>query len=106
MKQDIRRHLLATTLLVSTSIFASPALADEAQPTSPQSPSTPAAQAPPTGPVEAQPAPTTNAQGAPVTAPQEIVITGTRIPQPNLESAAPVSVMTSQDVKLSGSSRV
>ena len=56
--------------------------------------------------MEAQPTPSTNAQGAPVTAPQDIIVTGSRIPQPNLESAAPVSVVTNQDIKLSGSSRI
>ena len=33
-------------------------------------------------------------------------MTGSRIPQPNLESAAPVTVVSDQDVKLSGSTRI
>ncbi len=59
----------------------------------------------------AQPSPdaaapsTTNAQGAPVQASQDIVITGSRIPQPNLTSASPVTVVSSQDIKLSGTTR-
>ena len=31
---------------------------------------------------------------------QDIIVTGSRIPQPNLESAAPVTVVSDQDVKL------
>lgn len=35
-----------------------------------------------------------------------IVITGTRIPQPNLTSAAPITVVTSEDIKLTGTDRI
>jgi len=49
--------------------------------------------------------PSTSATGEPVKSAQDIVITGTRIPQPNLTSASPVTVLTSQEVKLSGTSR-
>ncbi|HZU51246.1 MAG TPA: TonB-dependent receptor [Sphingomicrobium sp.] len=107
MKLDFRQRLLATSILVGTSMIASPAFAaDNAQPTPPDSTSVPAAAAPPTGPVESQPLPSTNAQGGEVTGRQEIVITGSRIPQPNLQSTAPVSVVSSQDIKLSGTSRI
>src|SRR5438067_10411835 len=58
-----------------------------------------------TTPQEGQTAPSTNAQGAPVRSAQDIVITGTRIPQPNLTSASPVTVLTSQEVKLQGTTR-
>jgi len=37
---------------------------------------------------------------------EEFVVTGSRIPQPNLESAAPVTVVSDQDVKLSGTTRI
>jgi len=48
----------------------------------------------------AAPAPATPAPSG-----QDIVITGTRIPQPNLTSASPVTVLSSQDVKLQGTTR-
>jgi iron complex outermembrane receptor protein len=35
-----------------------------------------------------------------------IVVTGSRIPQPNLEGASPVTVVTAQDLKLQGTTRV
>ena len=107
MKLDFRQRLLTSTLLVGASMLASPAFAQGA-PVTPQDQNTatnPAA-AQPTGPQEAQPVPSRNAQGAPVQSANDIIITGTRIPQPNLTSAAPVTVVTNQDVKLSGSTRI
>jgi len=49
--------------------------------------------------------PSTSATGEPVQNRQDIVITGSRIPQPNLTSASPVTVLSSQEVKLTGTSR-
>jgi outer membrane receptor protein involved in Fe transport len=37
---------------------------------------------------------------------QELVVTGSRIPQPNLTSVSPLTTVTSQDVKLSGQSDI
>ncbi|MES1973029.1 MAG: TonB-dependent receptor [Pseudomonadota bacterium] len=39
-------------------------------------------------------------------APTDIVVTGSRIPQPNLTSTAPVTVVTNQEIKLQGTTRV
>jgi outer membrane receptor protein involved in Fe transport len=118
MKLEFRQRLLTTTLLVGAGVIAGPAFAQAAQPNTPgtaattnstvpdQNQATNPGGAPPTGPLEATPTPAVNAQGAPVQQSQDIIITGTRIPQPNLTSAAPVTVVTNQDVKLSGSTRV
>src|SRR5437763_15724103 len=105
MKLDFRQRLLTSTLLVGAGMLANPAFAQTAPATDQNTATNPAA-AQPTGPVEASPVPTNNAQGAPVKSANDIIITGTRIPQPNLTSAAPVTVVTNQDVKLSGSTRV
>jgi iron complex outermembrane recepter protein len=112
MNVDFRQRLLTTTLLVGVAAIATPAYAQDTAPPAPP-PATPRpdagptqVQANPTGPVEAQPAPSVNAQGAPATSGQEIIVTGTRIPQPNLTSPAPVTVVTNQDVKLTGTTRV
>jgi outer membrane receptor protein involved in Fe transport len=99
MKLDFRQQLLATTLLVGASMLGTPAFAQDATTVDP------AAQAP-SGPAEAQPTPTENATGAPVEDTKDIVVTGTRIPSANLESAAPVTVVSNQDLKLSGNTRV
>ncbi|WP_310467289.1 TonB-dependent receptor plug domain-containing protein [Sphingomonas sp.] len=94
--------MLATTLLVGASVLATPAFAQDVPPTD----GTPTDVTNPSGPVEAQPTPSTAAEGAPVEEAQDIVVTGSRIPQPNLEAQAPVTVVTNQDIKLSGASRV
>ena len=103
-----RQRLLASTLLASVGFLANPAYAqDSAQSTVPdQNQATDPGAAPPVGPIEANPTPTTSAQGEPVQQAQDIIVTGTRIPQPNLESAAPVTVVSIQDIKLSGTTRI
>jgi len=90
----------ALTALLATTAFglSSPAFAQAdagAQP----APDAGAAAAQP-----ADPAPATAAAPAPA-ATQDIVITGSRIPQPNLTSASPVTVLSSQDIKLQGTTR-
>jgi len=100
---DIRQRLLATTLLAGTSLLSLPALAQDmgAQPTTaPDSNAAPATDA-----AAPAAAPATAAPAAPASGSSEIVITGSRIPQPNLTSASPVTVLSSQDVKLSGTTR-
>jgi iron complex outermembrane receptor protein len=118
MTLDFRQRLLTTTLLVGAGVLASPAYAQDSQPNTPGSPAasqstvpdqnvaTNPGAAPPSGAVESTPTPAVNSNGAPVQSGNDIIITGTRIPQPNLTSAAPVTVVTSQDVKLSGTTRV
>jgi len=107
MKLDFRQRLLATTLMVGASLLASPAFAQET-PTNEPSAGTPPDTS---GPVEAQP-PAAMQEEASQEAPQpeepgrDIVVTGTRIPSANLESAAPVTVVGAQDFKLTGTTRV
>src|SRR5690348_16986836 len=120
MNLHFRQRLLSTTLLVGASMIASPVIAKgTAQPAAPAcppgvapgtggcvegaTPSTPVT----TGPQVAVPpaAVGTNARGAPAVGQQEIVVTGSRIPQPNLQTASPVTTVTSQEVKLSGTTR-
>jgi iron complex outermembrane receptor protein len=52
------------------------------------------------------PTPSVSAEGEDVDTGGDIIVTGSRIPQPNLDSAAPVTVVSDQDVKLSGSTRI
>jgi iron complex outermembrane recepter protein len=109
MKLDFRQRLLTTTLLVGASMVASPALAQPTPPAPTQNPPDNSAvpQTPETTtPQEGQTTvPSTNAQGQNVRTSQEIIITGTRIPQPNLTSASPVTVLSAQEVKLQGTTR-
>ena len=93
-----RTRLLSTTLLFSAGLLVSPAYAQDS-----------AATENPTGPVEAQPpeaAQPTEAGATQEDAGRDIVVTGTRIPQANLESVAPVTVVSDQDLKLQGTTRV
>ena len=111
MKLDFRQRLLTTTLLVGVAALASPAFAQDAAPETPPPPNAPTDGTTvdttnPTGPVESQPVPAQSAEGETVRDAQDIIVTGTRIPQPNLTSAAPVTVVTNQDVKLTGTTRV
>ena len=108
MKLDFRQRLLTTTLLVGASMVASPALAQSTPPATPSPPDNSATPSVPetTTPQEGQTTvPSTNAQGGNVQTSQDIVITGTRIPQPNLTSASPVTVLSAQEVKLQGTTR-
>jgi len=121
MKLDYRQRLLATTLLVGASVVATPAFAQDAPPPQPVCPPgvpegtdgcvPPDTSAVPTtpdtvGPVEGlSTPPSTSAEGEPVRGSEDIIVTGSRIPQPNLESASPVTVVTSQEVKVSGTTR-
>ena len=101
MNISLRQKLLATTLLVGASALGTPAYAQDTTTTTPD-----AASQPPSGPVEAQPTPDVSSQGENVRQANDIIVTGSRIPQPNLESAAPVTVVSDQDVKLTGTSRI
>ena len=104
---NFRSRLLTTSLLVGSGLCSAPALAQEAAP----APANPADTANGTQPDTVSPQggqvtpPSTNAQGQSSGGGAEIVITGSRIPQPNLTSASPVTVLSSQEVKLSGTTR-
>jgi outer membrane receptor protein involved in Fe transport len=94
----LRKLLLNSTAVCAvglTGLLAGPALA--------QSDPTPTA----TAPVEAMAGEVMeqNAEGQNVNEVQEVVVTGSRIPQPNLTSVSPVTVIGSQEVKLQGITR-
>jgi len=121
MKLDFRSRLLTTTLLVGAGMLASPVFAQDAPAATNECPpgvpagtdgcnppDTSATGSAPetTTPQEGQTTvPSTSATGERVGTEQDIVITGTRIPQPNLTSSSPVTVLSSQEVKLQGTSR-
>src|SRR4051812_39345430 len=87
-----RRLLLSTALSTAAAMLLFPELAH--------------AQTPPTGGTSAGATPGAAAGGAaqgssPGTV-EELIVTGSRIPQPNLTSVSPVQVVTAQDVTLGG----
>jgi outer membrane receptor protein involved in Fe transport len=89
--RTIRLRVLSTASLAGLAIAgaASPAFAQPAQPQADQP-------APTTGPAAAQPA---DDEG------QAIVVTGSRIPSPNLSGTSPVTVINSAEVRLQGTTR-
>ncbi len=94
-----RRRLLNSTAawaIVLAGALAGPAFAQSQGSASPDQT--------PSGPIESQPVPDTNAEGE-ATEVGEVVVTGSRIPQPNLTSVSPVTVIGSQEIQLSGITR-
>jgi iron complex outermembrane receptor protein len=99
-KTRILNTLLATTFIGGAIGIATPAFAQ----TNPPAPRTGDQTQPQAGPVEATPNPTSaNGEGEDTSG--GIVVTGTRIPQPNLTSASPITVVNAAEVKLQGTAR-
>lgn len=89
----IRKRLLATTMICGVA-FASAAFAQTTGPGGTGAPGDPAAQGP-------------DATGNPDSDSEElIVVTGSRIAQPELSSATPLTVVGSEELKLTGTNRV
>jgi outer membrane receptor protein involved in Fe transport len=95
-KTRILNQLLATTFICGSLGVAAPAFAQD----------TPTDVTQPSGAVEGQETPTTSAEGQDVQEGGDIIVTGSRIPQPNLESVSPVTVVNNQDIKLQGTAKV
>jgi outer membrane receptor protein involved in Fe transport len=88
--QSTRARLLASTMICGAALTALTATPSFAQEPAPPAPATPA------------PAPAPEAG----TAVREVVVTGSRIRQPNLTTTSPVTTINSQDVRLQGGTRV
>jgi iron complex outermembrane receptor protein len=101
-KTRILNTLLATTFIGGAMGIATPAFAQGNPPGTP-APRTGDQTQPQAGPVEGSPS-ATPADGEGDTG-QGIVVTGTRIPQPNLTSASPITVLNNAEVKLQGTAR-
>ncbi|HEY0042920.1 MAG TPA: TonB-dependent receptor [Allosphingosinicella sp.] len=93
-KNRLLNNLLATTVICGSIGFAAPAFAQDAQ------------DIPSTGPVEAGvPATSDSTTVANQVDAEDIVVTGSRIPQPNLQSASPVTVINSEEFRVTGTTR-
>lgn len=102
---SIRERLLATTIItgVATLALIGQAAAQPAAPTTPVPTAGGSANSP--QPAFGPPAAgtqTTNAEGQATTSVQEVVITGSRIPQANLSSTSPISVVSNTELKYEG----
>ena len=99
--QVYRRGLLATTFIVGAAVTMVPANAQSTNPATNTDAAT-------TGPLEGQgqgQVPSTGASADGEDDAGEVVVTGSRLRSPNLESASPVTVLTSQEFKLTGTTR-
>ena len=95
-----RERLLASTMIggaLALALGAAPAFAQDLPPP---------ASANPTGPVEAADDQNPTDATGDETEVGEVIVTGTRIPQPNLTSVSPVTVLGAQEVQLTGATRV
>lgn len=96
MAKGFKSRLLAGTIVFGALGITAPAYAQEATDQ----------QEPQAGPIEGSAqTPAVNAQGEP-TSQTDIVVTGSRISRPNLESTSPVTVVGSQEIEQSGTTRV
>ncbi len=104
MTNVLRNRLLATTMIAGAAAFAVPANAQTNPTTAPTNPVVSSGElGASTGPVEGQTPASGSADNGETGA---IIVTGSRIPQPNLTSAAPVSVVTAQEIKQQGTTRI
>jgi iron complex outermembrane receptor protein len=104
-RTGILNMLLATTFISGAAGFATPALAQSnaGRDAPAPAPHTGDQTQPQAGPVEGSPSATpANGEGEDQGG---IVVTGTRIPQPNLTSASPITVLNNAEIKLQGSAR-
>jgi iron complex outermembrane recepter protein len=90
MKMAMRGRLLATTMIAGATLIGAPALAQTA----------------PAATDAAAPATITTPDTAAPASNSEIVVTGSRLSQPNLTSTSPVTVVSSQEIKLQGATRI
>jgi outer membrane receptor protein involved in Fe transport len=91
-----RQRLLASTIVAGAAALAVPAFAQTTDQTAPA--------AAIGGSTAAAPA-AVSSNGAGDTG-GEIIVTGSRIPQPGLTSTSPITVVTAQDLKLQGTARI
>ncbi len=108
--KSTRERLLASTVIVSAlSLVAGAQASAQAVQTAPAGSTAPAT-APGGGGTDV--IPQSSANGAPTsssgqtTAVQEVVVTGSRIPQPGLTSTSPLTVVNDQEIKLEGTTNV
>jgi iron complex outermembrane receptor protein len=94
-KNRILSNLLATTMICGALGMAAPAYAQDAEDQTGAS----------AGPVEGQDPDVSSDADPDADEEGDIVVTGSRIPQPNLSAVSPVTVVNSQEVKLQGTTR-
>src|SRR5690242_3271889 len=103
--KNVRQRLLASTLLVGTFV-PTQAYAQATPPEPPANQTAPVTSQPDLNAGTADPGSSGQTTGATVPAPQDIIITGSRIPRPDLTSSSPLAVVKNEEFKLSGQNNV
>jgi iron complex outermembrane receptor protein len=102
--KNVRQRLLASTLLFGAAAAPGQVFAQAAEP--PVNQTAPVTTQPDINAGTQDPGSSGQTVGAPVPAPQDIIITGSRIPRPDLTSTSPLTVVKSEEFQLSGASTV
>jgi len=104
--KNVRQRLLASTLLVGGLAIPTQVFAQVTPPEPPANQTAPVTSQPDVNAGTADPGSSGQTTGATVPAPQDIIITGSRIPRPDLTSSSPLAVVKSEEFKLSGANNV
>src|SRR3954467_12624594 len=105
--KNVRQRLLASTLLFGAVATPSQVYAQTAPVNEPPGNQTaPMTSQPDINAGTQDPGSSGQSVGAPVPAPQDIIITGSRIPRPDLTSSSPLAVVKAEEFQLSGASNV
>ncbi len=108
MNLSTRQRLLASTLLFGAVAVPAPAWAQQAGTVKepPANQTAPVTSQPDANAGTQDPGSSGQSTGQAVPAPQDIIITGSRIPRPDLTSSSPLSVVKSEEFQLSGATNV
>ena len=100
----LRKRFLASTIIAGAALALPAHAQTSTQPGNPVS--DPAEAGASTGPIQGQTPAATDSGSNGAAEQGDIIVTGSRIPQPNLTSSAPVTVVTQQEIKLQGTTRI
>src|SRR5437868_9513269 len=104
--KNVRQRLLASTLLFGAAATPGQVYAQATLTEPPANQTAPVTSQPDINAGTQDPGSSGQSVGAPVPAPQDIIITGSRIPRPDLTSSSPLSVVKNEEFQLSGASTV
>ena len=104
--KNVRQRLMASTLLVGGLALPTQVFAQATPPEPPVNQTAPVTTQPDLNAGTADPGSSGQTTGAIVPAPQDIIITGSRIPRPDLTSSSPLAVVKNEEFKLSGANNV
>lgn len=103
---NVRQRLLASTLLFGAVAAPSQVYAQTTPPEPPENQTAPVTSLPDKNAGTQDPGSSGQSVGSVEPAPQDIIITGSRIPRPDLTSSSPLAVVKAEEFQLSGATNV